>query len=78
MIKLIINERQHIGLILVLIGTLCLASSIKREEEPNETKRSLERSNPHIKFWYSTRVTIIRRLFWSGIALVCMGTLLQW
>ena len=78
MIKLIIDNHQHIGLILVLIGTLCLAFSIKTEEEPNEMKRSFERSNPHLKFWYSTRVTIIKPLFWIGIILVMIGTAFQW
>ncbi len=72
-------DNQHIGLILVLIGTLCIAFSFSTpEEEPNLTKKSIERVNPHIKFWYSTRVTLNKPLFWFGIAFVMIGTGFQW
>ena len=72
------KDIQHLGLVLVLIGTLALAFAFKTEEEPNRGKKELEKLNPFLRFWYPTRVTIRRKLFWGGIVFVFFGTLFQW
>jgi hypothetical protein len=70
---------KQFGLIAVLIGTICLAFSVKTIGQYNGKQLSeLKERNPEKKLWAPTCVTIIRPLFWFGIFLVIVGTALQW
>lgn len=71
--------RQHLGLIIVILGTIALAFSVKTEEQHESDRKEAEKRNPHMeKLWSPVRVTVRRYLFYGGLLAIAIGTLMQW
>lgn len=72
--------RQQVGLLLTLAGTAALAFSVQTkriyEDEMGKVVDKAKKSNP--KLFEPTETYIVRWLFRGGLALVALGTLLQW
>ena len=69
--------RRHIGLLLVIFGTVVLALSIRvKPQIQDRGLREIARNHPDsIQL---TETTIIRWRFWLGLVFVAIGTALQW
>jgi hypothetical protein len=69
--------RQHVGLVMAFTGAVLLAFSLRvksqYEGELAKTIRSLLKDGIAL-----TETRIIPALFWGGLVLVALGTLLQW
>lgn len=79
-IMYIIFTYQHIAIILTIIGTVCLAFSVKTETQYTSDKLMedcVERARKDGKF-VSTYTYIDRKIFYIGLACVAMGSLMQW
>ena len=77
-----INEmfisREHIGLILVVIGTIWLAFSVViRRQYTSDLNKIVDREKRNFLI-QPTEVTICRWKFWIGLLFIAGGTLLQW
>lgn len=70
---------RHFGILLVIVGTVLLAFSIRPRSQyesgpaADAAKRAAKKG-----MIQPTETTIDRRLFWSGLSLVAVGSLLQW
>jgi hypothetical protein len=72
--------RQHIGIFVTIAGTVLLAFSVKIKSQYSGDMAGvvdkLKGGNPDLIEPTETR--IVRGLFWTGLAFVAIGTLLQW
>jgi hypothetical protein len=76
----VIFNYQHIGIILTIIGTVCLAFSVKTETQYTADKfmeDCLERARKDGKF-VPTYTYIDKKVFYIGLACVGIGSLMQW
>ncbi len=74
-------SRQHIGILLTVVGTIFLAISVKViRQYYGEEAKAVDRIKKDKKGMIiePTEVKIIRSYFWLGLALVSFGSLLQW
>ena len=69
--------RQHIGIILTIIGTGFLAFSVRvtRQYQGEMAKEVARFKKDSIEL---TQTSINRSLFWIGLGLVALGSALQW
>ena len=69
---------QHIGIILSIIGTVLLAFSVKvKRQYGGEAAKAVDAAklrDPSLV--EPTETTIVRPLFWFGLALIALGSLL--
>ena len=70
-------SRQHLGLILVLVGTIFLAFSVQAKSQYNG-KLLQELKKAYKNLFVPTETVIIRPRFWGGLALIAAGSMLQW
>ena len=72
--------RQHIGIIIVVVGTYVLARSVKvKRQYCDDAARDVDRvkkQQPEVVELTETHIS--RPLFWWGLALVAIGSALQW
>ena len=70
-------NRQHLGIIQTMIGTVFLAFSVRvtRQYKGEMAKEADRLKKDHIE---PAETSIIRRLFWIGLGLVALGSALQW
>jgi hypothetical protein len=72
--------RQHFGILLVIIGTVCIAFSVRIKRQTNREMTTvvdrLKKENPNI--FEPTETTIVRVLLWIGLLCVAVGSFLQW
>ena len=71
---------QHLGIILVVMGTTLLAFSVKVKRlysgDIERTIDDLKKQTPELL--EPTETYVSRPLFWSGLLLVAFGSVLQW
>jgi len=73
--------RQHLGIIFVVAGTAFLAFSVRVKRQPHDEFASVVDA---LKKKYGndilelTDTSINRFMFWFGLVLVALGSLLQW
>jgi len=69
--------RQHLGIILTIIGTVFLAFSVR---VTRQYKREMAKKVDRLKKddIEPTETSIILSLFWIGLGLVALGSALQW
>jgi hypothetical protein len=65
----------HIGIIITVIGTICLAFSVRIIEQKG--------GGGFVEDGEGNRIKVIggyirRELFWIGLFLIAMGTIMQW
>lgn len=75
-----IFTRQHIGIILTIIGTVILALSVKSETQYSGDKLMedcVERARKDGAF-VPTYTYIDKKLFYIGLSCVAVGSLMQW
>jgi len=73
-------SRQHIGIFVVIAGTVCLAFSVRTWTQYSGDKYMediVERAEKNGAF-VPTKTFIDRKLFWLGLAFVAFGSLLNW
>jgi hypothetical protein len=72
--------RQHFGILLIIIGTTCIAFSVRvkrqYDREMGSAVDKLKKENPNI--FEPTETTIVRALLWSGLICIVIGSFLQW
>ncbi len=70
---------RQFGILLVIAGTAFLAFSVRTKKQ-HESGPYLEVAKRAAKMGMiqTTETTIDRRLFWPGLLLVAIGSLLQW
>jgi hypothetical protein len=76
----LIFTRHHIGIILTIIGTVCLAFSVKSETQYSGDKLMedcAERARKDGGF-VPTYTYIDKKLFYAGLAFVGIGSVMQW
>jgi hypothetical protein len=73
-------SREHIGIILTILGTVLVAFSvrIKRQYDKELRKVADEAKTRHPDLVEPTETYIVRSLFWIGLILVAVGSALQW
>ncbi len=73
-------SRQHLGIIITVIGTILLAFSVRIERayigKIAKDVDKMKKANPNLL--EPTETTIIRPLFWIGLILIAFGSILQW
>ena len=67
--------RQHIGLLLTVLGTILLALSLKIIKQMGNGVQTIGENGKIIS---PSETSICRSLFWSGLTCIAIGTLLQW
>jgi len=75
-----IFTRQHIGIFFTIIGTVCLAISVKTQTQYSGDKfmeNCVERARKDGGF-VPTYTYIDKKLFYTGLGCVGIGSLLQW
>jgi hypothetical protein len=77
MTKQIFITRQHLGIILTIIGTVFLGFSVgvTRQYKGEMAKKVARLKKESIEL---TETSINRSLFWIGLGLVALGSALQW
>ena len=65
----------RLSLLLILLGTILLAFSVKITRDPNKWKPKLHSIGA--PYWEASRAEIIPVRFWCGLGLIVVGTLLQ-
>jgi hypothetical protein len=74
--------REQIGIILVIIGTLLLAFSVRVKSQYKNDIRgaidSVKRKNPNHSLIEPTETYIVRPMFWFGLFFVAVGSAFQW
>lgn len=70
--------RRHIGLLLVIFGTVVLALSIRVKPQIQDRGLREKIARNHPDSIQVTETTIIRWRFWLGLVFVAVGTALQW
>jgi hypothetical protein len=65
----------HIGIIMVLIGTIILGFSTKTKEQKGIALQILEEDGKIIK---PNQTYIDKDLFWLGLEFIALGSFLQW
>lgn len=71
--------RQHIGIVLTVAGTFCLAFSVKvKGQLGRDLKRDLASTIRRLNLVGITETTINPWLFWFGLLLIAVGAGLQW
>ena len=72
--------RDQVGIVTVVVGTVLLAVSVKVKRQYNSdlsgTVDKLKEKSPNLV--EVTETYISRPLFWSGLTLVAIGSMLQW
>lgn len=72
--------RGHAGIVLTVIGTVCLALSVKvkrqYEGEMAKVVDKLKKEKPDLI--EPTETYIVRKLFWIGLICIAVSSLLQW
>ena len=72
--------RQQVGLLLTILGAIFLAFSVRTrsqyEGETAEAVKKAKKIDPSL--FEPTETYIVRALFWGGLVLVSLGSLLQW
>jgi len=72
--------REHLGIVAVILGTVFLSFSVKVKRqyirELSQTVDEIKSKSPDII--ELTETYISRKLFWLGLFLVAIGSLLQW
>jgi len=70
--------RHHIGLLLVILGTVVLAFStrIKSQIQDQELREKIQINHPDLI--QVTEAIIIRWRFWLGLTFIAIGTAFQW
>ncbi len=73
-------ELRHVGIAILLIGTLVLAFSVKQkrlyDDDISHVVNNLNKQNPKLR--EPTETTINLPMFCFGLVLVAIGSLLQW
>ena len=67
--------RQHIGIIITVIGTICLAFSVKIIEQKGGGGYLIDGEGNEIKVIGGY---IRKYYFWIGLLLIAIGTIMQW
>ena len=70
-----IIELRHLGILFFVLGIIIVGCSV-RYFETTDGKTYLG----HIthRLWMGYRVRIVRRMFWTGLILMALGSVLQW
>ena len=77
----------HCGLIIALIGTIALAFSASfenkhtlsaRSKEEKEKAKDIVKRSQDGSYWEPSVVLVNRLLFYGGLTLISIGTLMQW
>jgi hypothetical protein len=72
--------RAQAGIVLVVIGTVSLAFSVRIKRQYREGMEKvvdrLKTENPRLM--EPTETYIVRELFWIGLICIAIGSLLQW
>jgi len=74
-------ELKHVGIILVVIGTILLAFSLKIIHGYDTKHPVMKESHKIAKesgYVWPSETYINKWLFWAGLACVALGSLLQW
>jgi len=71
---------KHIGLILVVIGTVWLAFSLSvKRQYSGEMRKAVDKFKKNEKNLLElTEVKIDRFRFWIGLLFIAIGTIMQW
>jgi hypothetical protein len=76
-----IMELRHWGILLIILGTGFLAFSVKtrtKYDNDQQLKEALRRSEKYDSWVEPNKTWIDKRLFWTGLICVAVGSLLQW
>jgi len=70
---------RQIGIVLVVIGTIFLAFSVKvKRGYEDEPAKIVDNSKVEKGLIEPTETSIVRGRFWIGLSLIGLGSLLQW
>lgn len=73
--------RQHGGILLTIAGTAFLAFSVKVKRQVGDKspfRPVYDQKKRELDLMEVTETSISRGLFWTGLACVAVGALLQW
>jgi hypothetical protein len=66
--------RQHLGLLLTVVGTILLAFSLK----VYEGGLAIQMTDKKGRIISPSQATINRYMFWAGLGCIAVGTMFQW